>query len=151
MLTKHGSAYDHILDEVLTSNTIQREETNPMGKDPVEKITIYWFTGKHARSIFFKWSHSLHSHFSGRFGCTALGSPLSLDKNVTCTPLKMSQEDFEFSSLNLTWHLILSVSLLPSSNNSKTEHRAIHNSQLLTSIQNLLFFLNAFPMHFPGH
>ena len=54
MLTKYGSAYDHILDEVLTSNTIQREETNPMGKDPVEKITIYWFTGKHARSIFFK-------------------------------------------------------------------------------------------------
>lgn len=54
MLTKHGSVYDHILDEVLTSNTIQRKETNPMGKDPVEKITIYWFTGKQASSIFFK-------------------------------------------------------------------------------------------------
>lgn len=54
MLTKHGSVYDHILDEVLTSNTIQREETNPIGKDPVEKITIYWFTSKHASSIFFK-------------------------------------------------------------------------------------------------
>lgn len=54
MLTKHGSVYDHILDEVLTSKTIQREETNPIGKDPVKKITIYWFTSKHASSIFFK-------------------------------------------------------------------------------------------------